>query len=67
MVQRVRVQFTVEPTDQDDPTGVSNTHYEKISKAIMDLGGDDISIELVEAEDDPHEGKRAKKGDKNAT
>lgn len=50
MAKRVKVTFFIEPSDPDHDTGMTNDHFEELTRALNDLGGDDYDFEVVEGD-----------------
>jgi hypothetical protein len=47
-MKRVKVTFYMEPTDEDDSTGLTNDDFEDATYSIAAMGGDEAEFELVD-------------------
>ena len=46
----VQVTFKIEVSDPEDSTGLTEEDYDSVTGSIMDLGGYDIDMEVIDGE-----------------
>lgn len=55
-MKRVKVTFYMEASDESHPSGLTNEDHDMLADAVLSVGADDLSTELVEDTTPAHRG-----------